>query len=482
MLWRAIARLAIWIGATSTSLATAAGPEDWCGYTTPSFTMVTDLDDATAQMLIEKLTQFPPVVTALVASNAEADHAPINLKPPLFIIFSSRREFRRTVDAGHFGGFIQSHITRNTILLSAGRNRAELINGALHEYAHHLLRASGLRGHPLWYEEGLVSVAANVRWGADRIELRSMPSDRLESASNRQSHALAEVLRARRIDRWSARRVEHFYSAAWLLSRMLHFGGDGNARGLTEFLAKPERGLLEVLDVSVRNLNHQLDRYANRDAPARFDVPITPGGDTKVSRRCLTPEETTYTIARAVTVHNPAWAESQLRALVDRHPKQLPFAVQHANALLYIGEDEQAETQLRHLLAQHPDSADAQIELANLLSLRCMIAPIGDCDAEWREASAYYRQALASQPDRIDAVYGLGVTILHTGVAGNGVNYLRAAYRRAPWDVPVNFYLGEGYRIIGDRRARDYLTNAVQWAKSDIWQRRATAALARLED
>jgi hypothetical protein len=44
----------------------------------------------------------------------------------------------------------------------------------------------------------------------------------------------------------------------------------------------------------------------------------------------------------------------------------------------------------------------------------------------------------------------------------------------------VNFYLGEGYRLIGDRRSEMHLENARNWAQDDLWRARADAALARL--
>ncbi|MCY4564036.1 MAG: hypothetical protein OXE40_06075, partial [Gammaproteobacteria bacterium] len=59
---------------------------------------------------------------------------------------------------------------------------------------------------------------------------------------------------------------------------------------------------------------------------------------------------------------------------------------------------------------------------------------------------------------------------------------LRLAYEKMPWEVSVNFYLGEGYRIAGDPRAAAYLRNALNWTSDPMWRERAEFALQRLKD
>ena len=81
----------------------------------------------------------------------------------------------------------------------------------------------------------------------------------------------------------------------------------------------------------------------------------------------------------------------------------------------------------------------------------------------------------------MDAAYGLGVVYLHTGRAGDAVNYLRVAWRRAPWAARVNYHLGEAYRLVGDvARARVHLTKALHWAPDAAARDRAALALGLL--
>ena len=109
----------------------------------------------------------------------------------------------------------------------------------------------------------------------------------------------------------------------------------------------------------------------------------------------------------------------------------------------------------------------------------CLFRRAEDCARHWREATTMYRTALRLDSERYDAVFGLGVSYLHTGRAGDGVNYLRVAYQHAPWAYSVNFFLGEGYRIIGDTRATTHLLNARNWSPEAAWRGAAEEALLR---
>lgn len=423
--------------------------------------------------------EFPPLLNSFITQGSY--RAPANLAAPLFIVFRNRRDFTRAVNPGHFGGFMESHITGNRILLHAKGTPRAITEAAFHEYAHHLIRASGMQGHALWYEEGLVSLAAAARRVDGELAIREIPSARSRTATTGQLGEFAEVLGARRIDDWSSRKIDYFYSTAWLLARYLHLRNEPNL--IAKYQLEPDLGLLQTLGISQQRLLNNLVRYEERGSPGRWSVPLAnTSAERAIDKVCAPQADTDYQIARAATVHNPKWARTQLERLLKNQPEHSPFVLQHAQSVLYSGDPDHAEKILRDWKVKHPDDPDTMIELANLLTARCSFRPREECADTWNEASSLFRSALEQTPDRIDAVYGLGVTSLHTGRAGNALNYLRAAYRRAPWDVPLNFYLGEGYRILGDRRARNHLSNAFQWSRSDLWQERAKRALSLLDE
>ena len=93
----------------------------------------------------------------------------------------------------------------------------------------------------------------------------------------------------------------------------------------------------------------------------------------------------------------------------------------------------------------------------------------------------HYRVALQVDPERVDAAFGLGVSYLHSGQPGDAVNYLRVAFRRAPWAPRVNYYLGEAYRLSGNnRKAEIHLRKTLNWDRSAGWRELAKLALGKL--
>jgi hypothetical protein len=112
----------------------------------------------------------------------------------------------------------------------------------------------------------------------------------------------------------------------------------------------------------------------------------------------------------------------------------------------------------------------------------CLFGLNEACHEKWKTAGTRYRAALRADPQRYDAVLGLGLSYLYTGRSGDAVNYLRVAYTRAPWAAVTNFYLGEAYRLIGDSRAPGYLENARNWANEEVWRRLAEASLELLAE
>ncbi len=55
------------------------------------------------------------------------------------------------------------------------------------------------------------------------------------------------------------------------------------------------------------------------------------------------------------------------------------------------------------------------------------------------------------------------------------------ATRPYRWEVRINYFLGEGYRIAGDPRAATHLRNARNWAIDETWRSQAEFALGRLK-
>ena len=236
---------------------------DWCEYRSPAYRLLTDLPAPLVAELHARLARLPPVIEALLADSGQEPRATqAQLPQLLFIVFRRQRDYAETVASGHFSGYMQPSLAGNRIVLGAGRNRAELFAGAQHEYAHHLLRVLHSEGLPLWYEEGLASLSADVRWSENRITLQPAPKGRSLPVRSSTTAKLKRMLTAQRIDDWSATNLQYFYGASQLLARRIHSTPEWLA-GLSRYLENP-RDLFVSLKEQPRRMNRDLLRAAER--------------------------------------------------------------------------------------------------------------------------------------------------------------------------------------------------------------------------
>ena len=222
-------------------------------------------------------------------------------------------------------------------------------------------------------------------------------------------------------------------------------------------------------------------RYARGRVPtashtsAAVDTP-------RLEANCLQPIERDIVLAEAMLTHNPAGSIRLLQPYRAAQPDDATLLVLTSRALAQQDNIEEALALAERAHKLAPENPDAIINLGDLLVYGCVLASAPECPQKWQRALPLFRRALQLDRSRIDAVFGLGLSNLYLGKAGDAVNYLRVVYSKVPWAIHVNFYLGESLRIIGDSRARTYLTNARNWAQNDIWSKLASAALAKLDN
>ena len=102
------------------------------------------------------------------------------------------------------------------------------------------------------------------------------------------------------------------------------------------------------------------------------------------------------------------------------------------------------------------------------------------CLDDWQKVTLILRKVLQQQADHYQAILWLGVAELYSGNPGGALNYLTIAHQRAPWAPRVNYLLGEALRLLGNPRARAYLTRAQQWAYDAQLRRFAEVSLSLL--
>ena len=458
---------------------------NWCEVRTPDFELLSDLAPERARELAAALTRFKIAAQALVPRHQSP--AP----PPLKIVaFRRARDFQRVFGVRRIAGFMQSALEQHTLAFGpnafgpTGHGRF-ITQTAFHEYTHYLLRSRQGLNYPAWYEEGFASFLSTMRIRDDSVTVGSVPLTRFRDMNA--TRMTVERLLGERLELdWARHDLTRLYAQAWLFVHMLQLG---HAAGLPayhehvpEMLAMMDAGvpaaqaMEEALGARPDTLQRQVRAYGSKRTLPTRRLAVAASDLPPFEERCLPPEEARYALAMAALARNPEYARELFTRLLETNPDDVDALVGLSLAEEDVSRARAAAVRALGIDANH---SAANVRMAQLKVAECRGNTTEECLDVWDEGVRYYRLGLRNQPDSVGAAYGLGVVYLHTGQPGDAVNYLRVAYRRAPWAPRINFYLGEAYRLTGDRaRARAHLSKAMHWDSNQHRRERAAMALA----
>ena len=459
---------------------------DWHRVTTPDFELLSDLAPQDARTLADRLTRFRIAVQEVIARQQGQG-------PPLRIIaFRHRHDFHRVFSLRNkVGGFTLSSLTRYTLAFGPDNRRGYVPRAltAFHEYTHYLLHNRRRMHYPAWYEEGYANFLSTVHVGDDGVVVGDVPAvKRRQMAESRLT--VTELLDERIMFDWKRRDLEDIYLKAWLLVHMLQHGHLSGAppfhARVPEMLTRidagePARVAVETsLGVDLHTLERLLDAYGRRKTLPTRILAIDVESDTAMDVESLTPAEVRRALADAASATgNNGYAAQLFQQLLEQNPNDIDALVGLSST---TNDAERALTTARRALALDGDHPGANVRMAELNVGECRQTTRERCHAIWRKSAEFYRRAVRNDPNGVEAAFGLGVTYLHVGQPGDALGYLRVAHRHAPWAPPVNLFLGEAYRLIGDAdRARAHLTKAMHWHREERWRERAALALSMIE-
>lgn len=468
----------LWFGAVMPAFGNPL-QHDWCRFEFGSWEIITDIPSAQIPPLVATMQQAASVFSRLHASDVDLRGRPLQIWA-----FERRRDFRRALGEAHFSGFAQPSLNRIRLLFGPSQGQpgvASLQQNARHEFTHFLQRSTLARQLPAWLEEGQAGVIGSMQWDADAavVKLPSQPG--LEGEVSRRE--LQRFTNARDFQQWPLERLQQFYRFGQLLvqAQLQHqmltarqqpgvSAADASALPMLPagFWANDAVALLRRHRGSLRRGVRALS----------FQVPATVNANLQITGQdCGPGTNLRLALAQAIASMAPDRAQQLLEAIPPLARPQPQWFIVRSQVEAALGQEQNSLLYAERAVAQAPDAGAAQIRLADALLSQCWVNLAADCATRWRRAERLYRQGLKQLPDRVDAIYGLGLARLHSGQAGDGLNYLRVAQQRAPWSAQVNFYLGESYRLLGNPLAERHLRNAVAWAAHPFWRKRAQAAL-----
>jgi len=442
------------------------------------FEVVSDLEESSLGDLLRMLNRFEAWATPYLPGEPTTSRVPMRM-----LIFSSHEAFRRYFGSTKFAGFMAPSLATSTVVIAPFRGDRALNETAMHEYSHYLLRNRLDISLPLWFDEGLATLLASVEFDDNEATLGRLPLEdmrRLTARNNLAKVSLQQVIEADYMLDWSRQRIDGFYYWSWLITHYLMLADAEQRQALDDFLTQRKAPLNVYLDTSYRGLERTLRRYVHHHPP-HLTQPSPDPAAIEFKYDCLSDLERDLFIGDAIADHNPGKALELADLQLSTHPADARLLLLQSRAHAALNAEAQALDLAQKAFELAPENPAVLVNLGDRLVADCLLRQSEQCWQRWREALPYYQQALQLDNNRIDAVFGIGLSYLHAGRPGQAVNYLKVAYSRTPWAVHVNFYLGESYRIIGDTRARGYLENARNWSQNEVWRRLAELALLELE-
>ena len=447
---------------------------EWCAYRTPHFELLTDLPHRPALATIGGLNRFRRMFLALFPDASGNASLPLTM-----LVFRRERDFVELSGSTRYAGVTLPSMHEYRLLAARGQRGAPTVN-AWHEYAHYLLRTRSNRNYPLWYEEGLATYLGAAELGRDPVRLGKLPYRQLRLAAHDESVSFQAAIETPSVLGLNSTELVNFYGKAWLLTHFILLGHEAGfpdwRPALGRYLAGAERDFEAAFGQSPGGTGELLKQYLETRRLPRETLQLPQTKALTPKRVCLTGDERDYELALSITPLNRRVAIRVLEAM-EPDVKHLT-----ARSQAVWSDRDHAQALVDQALALEPADPEANVQFAHLLVRGCAFSSGSDCIRRWARAVERYRGVLERNPQRYDAAYGLGVAYLHAGRAPDAMRYLRLAYEKMPWEVSVNFYLGEGYRIAGDPRAAAHLRNALNWTSDGTWRERAKFALQRLKD
>ena len=448
--------------------------DEWCAYRTSHFELLTDLPHRQALATIRGLNRFRRMFLALFPDATGNASLPLTM-----LVFRRERDFIELSGSTRYAGVTLPSMHEYRLLAARGQRGAPTDN-AWHEYAHYLLRTRTDRNYPLWYEEGLATYLGAAELRRDSVRLGKLPHQQVRLGANDELVSFPAVIEATSVLDLNNTELVAFYGKAWLLTHFIlhgHEAGFPDLRpALGQYLAGTERDFQAAFGYSPQEAGELLDQYLKIHRLPRQTLALPRAEAPTPKRVCLTGDQRDYELALSITPLNSSIAVRVLEAIEP----DVRFLTALSQAVWNDGD--RAQALVDQALALEPADPEANVQFAHLLVRGCSFSSASACIGKWARAVERYLAVLERNPERYDAAYGLGVAYLHTGRAAEAMRYLRLAYEKMPWEVSVNFYLGEGYRIAGDPRAAAYLRNALNWTSDPMWRERAEFALQRLKD
>ena len=389
------------------------------------------------------------------------------------IAFEDIDDFVAEFQTDSFIGFMQPSMRQHVLAFGLAEHTTRPNEVAYHEYTHYVSRSRYDHFIPMWYEEGFAQYLGIVEISGNKAVLGNVSRRSMQRSIRRNQSKWQTILDGvPRLD-WHLHDYAAHYEFALAVTHFMHHGVDANGEPMAPKVqsildeisegARPSellpRSALVPQDEFIRTLNRHF--RTTRTLSKTIDVDQT--NFSPLSEiDCLSEIDARILLASLTVRNQPERALMHIDRGMKINATEPMFQV-----LLSYLPDHDTKTpyeRTRQALDLDPTNVNAHVRMGDLLSYNCLDVFTEECEQLRRVATQHYRAALNRDPLRVDAAFGLGVSLLRSARAGDGLNYLRVAYERLPWNARVNLFLGDAYMQVGDKdKGKFHLNRAILW-------------------
>ena len=403
------------------------------------------------------------------------------------IAFEDIDNYVAEFQSDEFIGFMQPSMRQHILTFGLAKYTMNPNQVAYHEYTHYISRSRYDHFIPMWYEEGFAQYLGTIQISASRATVGKVSTRRMLRAIRRNESKWRTILDGvPRLD-WHEHDHASHYEFAHAVTHFLHHGVDAEGLPLKDRIeqllvdvsqgGRPSVLVPALAKVSSDQFIRTLRSHFRKRGQSTYQIDIDRNNLSTVSEeRCLSEVEARILLAGVLIRNNPERALLHIERGLGIEPDNPMFQV----LLSYLPQLDTAEPydRTQRALELDPNNVDAHIRLADLISYNCLEKFTDECERLRHIATQHYRLALKGDPLRVDAAFGLGVSLLRSSRAGDGLNFLKVAYERLPWNARINFFLGDAYRQVGNnRRAAFHLNRAIMWEVEEDLREQAEGLL-----
>lgn len=416
---------------------------EWHRIETVEFALQADMEPDALQATAALLLDHDRMLRAVLGVTGEGRGRRVE-------IFIHGDHARLVTEAGldpDVSGFFHTTPIENFALMPASdsrENRHYSLEATLrHEYTHYFVRRHLGHQYPPWFTEGIASFFETAHRGAGPTMVYGSPPEQMLYALQETGGLTFDELSTMQRFPPGSEQMVRFNAQGWMITSHYYLGGS-QAPGIEAYLAASAKGLKAdptTFAGGASQLDSDVRAWFDAGLPAEKEVAIVPADPAALTARALTPGELAlfglrlemYRRFKAAGSTEEARATGELllrsaRALVKDNGDDPAVRNYVAKLLLMVDNGPEATEEIAAFVPATAEDIDGRILRARLMSRQAGAGPPARFDRTIAAARAALQSILRTDPDNVDALYGLFENHrIAEGASPKAIQYLSAS-------------------------------------------------------